>query len=119
MEWDRGDAAIASSNLQSMSQASKPTTSDRRGGIGGRRLADAFEDVSRMPALSEARRRLLGLCDRQASSSNELADAIEADAALAITVMRAANNGAGPAGRTGGVREAVEVLQVDSVRTLA
>jgi putative nucleotidyltransferase with HDIG domain len=72
-----------------------------------------------MPALSEARRRLLGLCERQASSSNELADAIEADAALAITVMRAANNGAGPSGRTGGVREAVEALQVDSVRSLA
>ena len=50
---------------------------------------------------------------------DELADAIEADTALAITVMRAANNGAGPSGRTGGVREAVEALQVDSVRSLA
>src|SRR4051794_36669424 len=105
--------------FERMTQATKPTAPERRGGVGGRRLADAFEEVSAMPALSEARRRLLGLCERQASSSNELADAIEADAALAITVMRAANNGAGPSGRTGGVREAVEALQVDSVRSLA
>ena len=101
-----------------MTQATKAAP-ERRAGIGGRRLADAFETVSGMPALYEARRRLLGACDRQASSSNELADAIEADAILAIAVMRAANNGTGPSGRAGGVREAVEALQVDGVRDLA
>ncbi len=100
-----------------MSQATK--TPERRAGVGGRRLADAFEAVSDMPALFEARRRLLGLCERQASSSSEVADAIEADAALAIAVMRAANNGAGPSGRAGGVREAVEALEVENVHTLA
>ena len=33
--------------------------------------------------------------------------------------MRAANNGAGPSGRTGGVREAVEALKSTRVRSLA
>ena len=49
-----------------------------------------------MPALAEARRRLLGLCDQQAPSPGEVAEAIEADTALAIAIMRAANNGDGP-----------------------
>jgi putative nucleotidyltransferase with HDIG domain len=102
-----------------MSQATKATSQERRAGVGGRRLADAFEAVSGMPALFEARRRLLGLCDRSSSSPSEVADAIEADSALAIAVMRAANNGTGPSGRTGGVREAVEALEIESVRSLA
>ena len=102
-----------------MSQATKATPAERRGGVGGRRLADAFDAVSGLPALFEARRRLLGLCDRRRSSPSEVADAIEADSALAIVVMRAANNGSGPSGRAGGVREAVEALEVERVRSLA
>ena len=94
-------------------------TPDRRSGVGGRRLADAFDAVTGLPALSEARRRLVGLCERQAPSAGDVAEAIEADTALAIAVMRAANNGEGPSGRTGGVREAVEYLNPDGVRSLA
>jgi putative nucleotidyltransferase with HDIG domain len=75
--------------------------------------------VSKLPALAEARRRLLGLCERQAASPTDLATAVEADAALAIAVMRAANNGAGPPGRVGGIPEAVEALHSDGVRALA
>jgi putative nucleotidyltransferase with HDIG domain len=102
-----------------MTQATKATPSERRGGVGGRRLADAFDAVSGLPALFEARRRLLGLCERSGSTPSEVADAIEADSALAIAIMRAANNGVGPSGRTGGVREAVESLEVERVRSLA
>jgi putative nucleotidyltransferase with HDIG domain len=108
-----------------MSQATtsaKPTRAqagERRAGVGGRRLADAFEAVTGIPALSEARRRLLGLCEHQAPSAGDVAEVIEADTALAIAVMRAANNGDGPPGRTGGVREAVEALQADGVRVVA
>jgi putative nucleotidyltransferase with HDIG domain len=90
----------------------------RGAGVGGRRLADAFDTVAAIPALSEARRRLIGLCDRQAPSLGDVSEAIEADTALAIAVMRAANNGDGPSGRTGGVREAVEYLDADGVRML-
>ena len=82
-------------------------------------MASAFDAVSKLPALAEARRRLLALCERQMASPAELAEAIEADTALAITVMTAANNGDGPAGRIGGVPEAIESLRVDGVRALA
>jgi putative nucleotidyltransferase with HDIG domain len=92
---------------------------DARGGVGGRRLADAFDAVTALPALAEARSRLLTLADKPATSSNELAEAVEADAALAIAIMRAANNGDGPSGRTGGVREAIESLSVERVQSLA
>lgn len=104
-----------------MSTTDTPTTTprDRRAGAGGRRLAAAFDKVSNLPALAEARRRLLDVCERQSATPADLAEAVEADAALAISVMRAANNGAGPSGRTGGVRDAVEELRVDGVRELA
>jgi putative nucleotidyltransferase with HDIG domain len=101
-----------------MSTTTPSTPRERRGGAGGRRLAAAFDKISGLPALAEARRRLLDACERQSASSADLAEAVEADAALAIAVMRAANNGAGPPGRTGGVREAVEELHVDGVRSL-
>ncbi|MDX6582291.1 MAG: hypothetical protein QOI10_1475 [Solirubrobacterales bacterium] len=91
---------------------------DRRAGVGGRRLAEAFEIVTAMPALAEARRRLVGLCEQQAPSPVDVSEAIEADTALAIAIMRAANNGEGPSGRTGGVREAVEYLHADGVSSL-
>jgi putative nucleotidyltransferase with HDIG domain len=92
---------------------------DRGGGVGGRRLADAFDAVTGTPALAEARRRLIGLCEHQAPSPGDVTEAIEADTALAIAVMRAANNGEGPSGRTGGVREAVEYLHAEGVAALA
>jgi len=91
----------------------------RPAGAGGRRLAAAFDTVSELPALAEARRRLLELCDRKATAAGDIAEAVEADAALAIAVMRAANNGDGPSGRASGVREAIEALRPDGVRTLA
>ena len=85
-------------------------------GTGGKRLAEAFEDVSRMPALAEARRRVLSACASDSTSTAELADMVESDAALAIVVMRAANNGGGPPARTDGVIEAIEMLEPAGVR---
>jgi putative nucleotidyltransferase with HDIG domain len=90
----------------------------RQGGIGGRRLAAAFDSVSSLPALAEARRRLLGACDHRAPSANDLADLVESDAGLAIAVMRAANNGSGPPDGAAGVRDAVEALRTDRLRAL-
>jgi putative nucleotidyltransferase with HDIG domain len=100
---------------------SKPaaTSGQRNAGAGGRRLAAAFDAVSSLPSLAEARRRLLASCERGSPSAGELADAVECDAALAIAVMRAANNGAGPSGRVGGVREAIEELNPDRVGAIA
>jgi putative nucleotidyltransferase with HDIG domain len=103
---------------ENMSDASTRTTG-AKAGAGGRRLAAAFDSVSQLPALAEARRRLLGVCERQAAAPGDIAEAIESDAALAIAVMRAANNGTGPSGRTAGIREAIETLRPDGVRALA
>ena len=101
-----------------MSQGTRENTQNRAA-AGGHRLASAFAVVSKLPALAEAQQRLIGLCERQASSPGDLAEAIEADAALAIVVMRAANNGDGPSGRAGGVREAIEQLKPAGVQELA
>ena len=70
--WDRGGPRRTDANLcERMTRSHKDEpTPERRGRVrGGRRLADAFDEVSPLPALAEARRRLLGLCERQAASS--------------------------------------------------
>jgi putative nucleotidyltransferase with HDIG domain len=87
-------------------------------GTGGRRLAEAFDSVSHLPALAGSRRRLLKLTDAVGASPGEVAEAVENDAALAIAVMRAANNGAGPPGRCGGVRDAVDSLTATGVKAV-
>jgi putative nucleotidyltransferase with HDIG domain len=85
---------------------------------GGQRLAPAFDAVSALPALAESRRRLLRAASGGTSSGDEVAMAIESDAALTIQVMRAANNGGGPHGRTRGVRQAVDVLSAERIRQI-
>jgi putative nucleotidyltransferase with HDIG domain len=97
----------------------RSTTGDRRIGQGGHRLSEAFETVSALPALAESRRRLLSATNGATASGDELANAIELDAALAIQIMRAANNGGGPQGRTRGIREAVDILTVERIRGIA
>lgn len=100
--------------------AQDPSTANARPmGAGGRRLAAAFDTISSLPALAEARSRVVSIAERPASSAGDLADVIEADAALAIAVMQAANNGNGPRGRTGGVLEAVESLSTKRVVSIA
>jgi putative nucleotidyltransferase with HDIG domain len=91
----------------------------RPAGAGGQRLAEAFETVTRLPALAESRRRLLRLTDKQGASPNDLTEAVESDTALAIAVMRAANNGDGPPARVGGIQEAVDALTPTGVRVIA
>lgn len=91
----------------------------RPSGAGGRRLAAAFEIVSSLPVLGEARTRVLELVREEAPSSADIAQAIEADAGLAIAVLKAANNGDGPSARTAGVQQAVEELSPERVAALA
>src|SRR5687768_2805074 len=92
------------------------TTNERGGGQGGRRLAAAFDSVSRVPALVESCRRPLTSSERETSSPGELTQAIESDVALTIAVMRAAGNSADRGGRTGGVEQAIEALSPAGVR---
>ena len=88
-------------------------------GQGGRRLAASFDAISSLPALDEARERLVALAESASSSSAQIADVIEADAGLAIAVMQAANNGNGPRGRTGGVPQAIDALSASRVVAIA
>jgi putative nucleotidyltransferase with HDIG domain len=82
-------------------------------------LAAAFETVSSLPALGEARARVLELVRSDAPSSAEIAQAVESDAGLAIAVLKAANNGGGPRARTAGIQQAVEALSPQRVAALA
>jgi putative nucleotidyltransferase with HDIG domain len=82
-------------------------------------LAAAFDAISALPALAEARERVVALAEQATSAPAEIADAVEADAALTIAVMQAANNGSGPRARAGGVPEAVEGLTPDRIVTIA
>ena len=93
--------------------AARPT------GAGGRRLAASFDSISSLPALAEARERLLALADSPATSLSQIADVVEADAAIAIAVLQAANNGNGPRGRTGSVPEAIDSLSSARVVAIA
>src|SRR5215211_1640412 len=115
---ERGSRARKRTGSSAARTKAKPAsqTRERSGGQGGKRLAAAFDTVSAIPALSEARQRLLRASEASAPSGDEVAAAIESDAALAIQVMRAANNGGGPQGRTRGVRQAVDVLSIDRIR---
>ena len=88
-------------------------------GTGGHRLAAAFDAISRLPASSEARARLISLAGHPNPSQGEIAEAIEADAAMAIAVLRAANNGSGRPGPAPTVPEAVEELSPARLLTLA
>jgi HD-like signal output (HDOD) protein/DNA-binding CsgD family transcriptional regulator len=95
------------------------TNAARPAGAGGRRLAAAFDAISSVPALAEARARLLAAAEHPSSSNGEITEAVEADAALAIAVLQAANNGNGPRGRAASVPEAIEALSVDRVAGIA
>jgi len=85
----------------------------------GRRLIEAFAAMERLPALAESRRRLLRVAGPDGGGVSEVVDAVEADVALAITVLRFANRkpGAGK-GSIATVAEAVEALRPDGVRSL-
>jgi putative nucleotidyltransferase with HDIG domain len=89
---------------------------EQRIGQGGRRLADAFDAVSRMPVLAESRRRMLLACDDRQPAAADVAEAVESDVALTVAVMRAADGGQGIEG--GGVRQAVERLSPAGLRAV-
>lgn len=93
-----------------------PGPSDRATGKGGHRLSAAFEAVNTLPALSETVERVLAMAGRRGASVGELSELIESDTAVAIAVMRAANNGGGPRGRVSNVPDAIEELSPERVR---
>src|SRR6201985_209380 len=85
----------------------------------GSRLAEAFEAVERFPVLVESRERVITAATAETARVGELVEAVEADVALAISVLRFANRGGMSAGGVAGVPEAVDVLKPSGVLAIA
>jgi putative nucleotidyltransferase with HDIG domain len=83
--------------------------------MGGR---DAGASLERYPALTESRARLLDLA-RGGAPHSALVEAIEADPALAMPVLRLANRRPGHAGTVGSVSDAVRVLPAGTLAAVA
>ncbi len=86
----------------------------------GRRLTAAFEALEAFPALAESRNHVLRLFESGAPSTAELVEAVEGDVALAVTVLRLANQvDTRTRGRVESIVKAVEVLSPDGVLAIA
>src|SRR5436305_3070910 len=86
----------------------------------GRRLTAAFEALEVFPALAESRNRVLRLFTEGHTSAAEVVAAVESDVALAIAVLRLANQADGKTkGKVESVVKAVEVLSPEAVHALA
>lgn len=82
----------------------------------GRRLNSAFEALDGFPMLAGTRQHVLDLFDRGTPDQRELVDAIEGDAALAIAVLRSANNSErGFAGEIDTVPQALDAISPEGV----
>src|SRR5579875_4097512 len=86
----------------------------------GRRLTAAFEALEAYPVLVESRNRILGLFENGEPSTADAVAAVEADVALAVTVLRLANQLDGRSrGRIESAVAGVEVLSPRTVHTIA
>jgi HD-like signal output (HDOD) protein len=86
----------------------------------GRRLTAAFEALEAFPVLVESRNRVLGLFEAGEPSTADIVEAIEADVALAVTVLRLANQVEGKMkGRVESAVEGIEVLSLGTIHTIA
>jgi putative nucleotidyltransferase with HDIG domain len=86
----------------------------------GRRLTAAFEALEAFPALAASRNHVMRLFESGDPSAADVVAAVEADVALAITVLRLANRvDARSRGRVDSVVKAVQVLSPQGVRKIA
>jgi putative nucleotidyltransferase with HDIG domain len=84
----------------------------------GARLATAFEAVEKFPALIESRTRVMQAATAETARIGELVEAVEADVALTIAVLRFANRSS-TSGGIGGVPAAIDVLKPSGVLAIA
>jgi len=84
----------------------------------GSRLAEAFEAVERFPVLIESRERVIAAATAETPRVGELVEAVEADVALTISVLRFANRSGGSSG-VASIPDAVEVLKPSGVLAIA
>src|SRR5436305_7393409 len=86
----------------------------------GRRLTAAFEALEAYPVLMESRNRILRLFEDGEPSTGDVVSAVEADVALAVMVIRLANQVDGPtSGHVDSVVDGVEVLSPRMVHAIA
>src|SRR5438270_12253150 len=86
----------------------------------GRRLTAAFEALEAFPALAASRNQVMRLFDAGEPSAADVVAAVEGDVALAISVLRLANQvDARNRGRVERIVKAVQVLSLHGVRTIA
>src|SRR5882757_5873084 len=93
-----------------------PAKTGRGAPAPGSRLAEAFEAVERFPVLIESRERVIVA---ETARVGDLIETVEADVALAISVLRFANRGGMTAGGIAGVPDAVDVLKPSGVLAIA
>ena len=86
----------------------------------GRRLTAAFEALEAFPVLVESRNRVMRLFEAGDPATADVVAAVEADVALAVAVLRLANQVDGRArGRVESAVKAVEVLSLSTVHSIA
>ncbi len=86
----------------------------------GRRLTAAFEALEAFPILVESRNRVMRLFEAGDPSTADVVAAVEADVALAVAVLRLANQIEGRTrGRVDSAVAAVEVLSPRTVHSIA
>jgi putative nucleotidyltransferase with HDIG domain len=86
----------------------------------GRRLTAAFEALEAFPVMAESRNRVVRLFEAGDPSTAEVVSAVEGDVALAIAVLRLANQVDGAArGRVDSAVMGVEVLSPPTVLSIA
>ena len=86
----------------------------------GRRLTAAFEALEAFPALAASRNQVMRLFDSGEPSAADVVAAVEGDVALAVSVLRLANQvDARTRGRVDSIVKAVQVLSLHGVRTIA
>ncbi len=86
----------------------------------GRRLTAAFEALEAFPVMAESRNRVLRLFEGGDPSTSDIVAAVEGDVALAIAVMRLANQVDGPTrGRVDSAVSGIEVLSPATILSIA
>ena len=110
---------MALSDIQSSGKARKAGSPSGSPPVApGARLAAAFEAVERFPTLVESRTRVMQAATAENARIGDLVEAVEADVALTISVLRFANR-TGTSGSVGSVPAAVEVLKPSGVLAIA
>jgi putative nucleotidyltransferase with HDIG domain len=112
---------VATTAANPIRSAEQPASRERHHNEGhGRRLTAAFEALEAYPVLVESRNRVLSLFEAGEPSTADVVAAVEADVALAITVLRLANGLEDrPGGRVDSAVAGVEALSPRTVHTIA